>query len=201
MALLSFRGITTRAYRLKASNAAPSISTFAGTSSIRDIAPVAGISRNPYVMEVNPSLPVRTVPEFISDAKENPGKINFGSGGSGAPNHMAAELFKVMTGVNMVHVPYRGEAPALTDLIGGPLQVLFGVLAASSDHIRAGRVRALAVTSATRMAPLPDIPTIGDFVPGYEASQWYGIGAPRNTPVEIIEALNKEFIAGLGDPR
>ncbi len=168
---------------------------------VRDIAPVGGISLNPYILELNPSVPARSVPEFIAYARENPGKINFGSGGIGAPNHMAGELLKVKTQVDMVHVPYRGEASALTDLISGSLQVLFGILAASTEHIRAGRLRALAVTSATRMPALPDIPTISEFVPGYEASQWYGIGAPKDTPVEIIEKLNKEIIAAVHDQK
>jgi tripartite-type tricarboxylate transporter receptor subunit TctC len=150
-------------------------------------------------MEVSPSLPIASVPEFIAYAKANPGKLNFASGGVGAPNHMAGELFKGMTGVDMVHVPYRGEAPALTDLIGGRVQVMFGVIAASIESIRAGRLRALAVTSAKRLAALPDIPTVADFVPGYEASQWYGIGAPKDTPAEIVDRLNAEITAGLSD--
>jgi tripartite-type tricarboxylate transporter receptor subunit TctC len=164
---------------------------------IRDIVPVAGISLNPLVMEVDPSFPAKTVSEFIAYAKANPGRINFASGGVGAPNHMAGELFKSMTGVNMVHVPYRGEAPALIDLIGGRVQVMFGVAAASIESIRAGRIRALGVTSAKRLAALPDVPTVGDFVPGYEASQWYGVGAPRNTPAETVERLNKEITGAL----
>jgi tripartite-type tricarboxylate transporter receptor subunit TctC len=164
---------------------------------IRDIVPVAGISLNPLVMEIEPSFPARTVPEFIAYAKANPGRINFASGGVGAPNHMAGELFKTMTGVDMVHVPYRGEAPALIDLIGGRVQVMFGVAASSIESIRAGRLRALAVTSTRRLAALPDVPTVGDFVPGYEASQWYGVGAPRNTPPAIVERLNVEIAGAL----
>jgi tripartite-type tricarboxylate transporter receptor subunit TctC len=168
---------------------------------IRDIVPVAGISLNPLVMEIDPSFPARTVPEFIAYAKANPGRINFASGGVGAPNHMAGELFKSMTGVNMVHVPYRGEAPALIDLIGGRMQVMFGVAAASIESIRAGRLRALGVTSTKRLAALPDVPTVGDFVPGYEASQWYGLGAPRNTPAETVERLNREITGALADEK
>jgi tripartite-type tricarboxylate transporter receptor subunit TctC len=152
-------------------------------------------------MEINPSLPAKTVPEFITYARNNSDKISFGSGGIGAPNHVAAELFKVNTGINMVHVPYRGEAPALTDLIGGQLQVLFGVVAASIEYIRAGKLRPLAVTSATRMAALSDVPTVGEFIPGYEASQWYGVGAPKDTPFDIIEKLNMEINMGLADAK
>jgi tripartite-type tricarboxylate transporter receptor subunit TctC len=168
---------------------------------IHDIAPVGGLSLNPYVMEINPSLPAKTVPEFITYAKNNPNNISFGSGGIGAPNHVAGELFKVSTGINMVHVPYRGEAPALTDLIGGQLQVLFGVVAASIEYIRAGTLRPLAVTSATRMAALSDVPTVGEFIPGYEASQWYGVGAPKDTPFDIIERLNMEIDISLADAK
>ena len=172
-----------------------------GFDFIRDIVPVAGISLNPLVMEVSPSFPAETVPEFIAYAKANPGTINFSSGGVGAPNHMAGELFKRMTGVDMVHVPYRGEAPALTDLIGGRVQVMFGVVAASIEVIRAGRLRALGVTSTKRLAALPAIPAVADFVPGYEASQWYGVGAPKNTPAEIVERLNAEITAALADQK
>ena len=168
---------------------------------IRDIAPVASIVRAPIVMEVNPSVPAKTVPEFIAYAKANPGKINMASAGIGTPPHVAGELFKMMTGIDMVHVPYRGAAPALTDLLGGQVQVMFGSVPASIEHIRAGKLRALAVTTATRSEALPDIPTVGDFVPGYEASAWYGIGAPRNTPAEIVDKLNKEINAGLADPK
>ena len=155
----------------------------------------------PYVMVVNPSVPAKTVPEFIAYAKANPGKINMASAGNGTPPHVAGELFKMMAGVNMVHVPYRGAAPALTDLLGGQVQVYLGSLPASIEYIRAGKLRALAVTTATRSEGLPDIPTVGDFVPGYEASQWFGVGAPKNTPTEIIDKLNKEINVALADPK
>ena len=168
---------------------------------LRDIAPVAGIIRVPNVMEVNPSLPPKSVSEFIAYAKANPGKVNYASGGNGTAQHLSGELFKMMTGVVMVHVPYRGDAPALTDLIGGQVQVMFGSIPPSVEHIRAGKLRALAVTTATRSEALPDIPTVSDFVPGYEASAWYGIGAPRNTPAEIVDKLNKEINAALSDPK
>jgi tripartite-type tricarboxylate transporter receptor subunit TctC len=168
---------------------------------IRDIAPVASIIRVPHVMQVNPSLPVTTVPEFIAYANANPGKISMGSGGNGSPAHVIGEHFKMMTGVNLVHVPYRGGAPALTDLIGGQIQVAFIDMAGSIEYIRAGKLRALAVTTATRSEALPDIPTIGDFVPGFEASQWVGLGAPKNTRSEIIGKLNTEINAGLVDPK
>src|SRR5215468_4768856 len=161
----------------------------------RDIAPVAGIIREPYVMVVNLSIPSSTVPEFIAYAKANPSKLNMASGGIGTPSHMAGELFKMMTGVEMVHVPYRGVAPALTDLISGQVQVMFGASTSSIGHIKAARVRALAVTTETRSDELPDIPTVGEFLPGYEASIWYGIGAPKNTPVEVIDKLNNEINA------
>jgi tripartite-type tricarboxylate transporter receptor subunit TctC len=168
---------------------------------VRDIAPVAGISRDPYVMVVNPSVPANTVPEFIAYAKANPGKINMGSGGIGVPSHVFGELFEIMAGVNMTHVPYRGAAPALIGLIGGQVQVLFNPLLSSIEYIRAGKLRALAVTSATRQEALADIPTVGDFVPGYEASSWTGIAAPKNTPAEIVDRLNKEINAALADPK
>jgi tripartite-type tricarboxylate transporter receptor subunit TctC len=168
---------------------------------IRDIAPVASIIRVPLVMEVNPSVPVKTVPEFIAYAKANPGKISYASAGIGTPQHVSAELFKMMTGVNMVHVPYRGAAPALMDLIGGQVQVMIDTTPASMAYIRAGRLRPLAVTTATRADVLPDIPTVGDFVPGYEATSWFGVGVPKNTPAEIIEKLNKEINAALADPK
>jgi tripartite-type tricarboxylate transporter receptor subunit TctC len=168
---------------------------------IRDIAPVASIVRVPHVMQVNPSLPVTTVPEFIAYAKANVGKISMGSGGNGSPAHVIGELFKMMTGVNLVHVPYRGGAPALTDLIGGQIQVAFIDMAASIEYIRAGKLRALAVTTATRSEALPDVPTIADLVPGFEASQWVGLGAPTNTPFEIIGKLNSEINATLADPK
>jgi tripartite-type tricarboxylate transporter receptor subunit TctC len=168
---------------------------------IRDIVPVAGIAHSPHVMVLNPSFPVDTVPEFIAYAKANPGKVSMASGGVGSGNHLAGELFKIMGGVNLVHVPYRGEAPALTDLLGGQVQVLFGTPSVMIEYIRASKLRALAVTSATRLSALPEIPTVGDFVPGYEESTWYGIGAPRNTPAEIIGKLNREINAALADPR
>ena len=168
---------------------------------IRDISPVASIMRVPLVMEVNPSVPVKTVPEFIAYAKANPGKINYASAGIGTPQHVSAEMFKMMTGVEMVHVPYRGAAPALTDLIGGQVQVMIDTTPASMAHIRSGRLRPLAVTTATRADVLPDLPTVGDFVPGYEATSWFGIGAPKNTPAEIIEKLNKEINAAIADPK
>jgi tripartite-type tricarboxylate transporter receptor subunit TctC len=169
---------------------------------IRDIAPVAGIVRTPNVMEVNPSLPVRTVPEFIAYAKANPGKINMASGGNGTSQHVAGELFKMMTGIDMLlHVPYRDAPLALTDLIGGQVQVMFDPMPSSIEHIRTGKLRALAVTTAARSDALPEVPTVGDFVPGFEASFWAGVGAPRNTPAEIIDKLNKEINAGLLDAK
>jgi tripartite-type tricarboxylate transporter receptor subunit TctC len=167
---------------------------------IRDIVPVAGIGRAPDVMLVNPSVPAKSVTEFITYAKANPGKINMSSGGIGTLSHVAGELFNMMTGVNLLHVPYRGAAPALTDLIGGQVQLTFADLPSSLEHIKAGKLRALAVTTATRSDVLPDIPTVGDSVPGYEASAWWGLGAPRNTPAEIIEKLNREISAALADP-
>jgi tripartite-type tricarboxylate transporter receptor subunit TctC len=168
---------------------------------IRDIAPVAGIMRSLYVMEVNPSVPVNSVPEFIAYAKDHPGQINMASAGSGTPQHVAGELFKMMTGIEMVHVPYRGSVPALTDLMGGRVQIMFDNMTSSLELIRAGRLRPLAVTTTTRFEALPDIPTVGDFVPGFEASARFGLGAPRNTPVDVIERLNKEVNAGLADPK
>jgi tripartite-type tricarboxylate transporter receptor subunit TctC len=168
---------------------------------IRDIAPVAGIIRGPLVMEVNPSVPARTVPEFITFAKSNPGKVNMASAGNGTPGHMSGELFKMMTGIDLVHVPYRGGAPALTDLLTGQVQVIFDNLPTSIEHIRAGKLRPLAVTTATRSDTLPDLPTVSEFVPGYEVSSWFGIGAPKTTPAEIIESLNSEINAGLADSR
>jgi tripartite-type tricarboxylate transporter receptor subunit TctC len=167
---------------------------------LRDVAPVGSIVRLPLAMMVHPSVPARTVQEFIAYAKAKSGKVSIASGGNGTATHMAGEMFKMMTGVVMVHVPYRGEALAITDLLGGQIQVIFGTLAASIEYIRSGRLRALAVTTATRSAALPDIPTVGEFVPSYEASQWYGIGAPKNTPAEIIDKLNKEINAALVDP-
>jgi tripartite-type tricarboxylate transporter receptor subunit TctC len=168
---------------------------------IRDIAPVGGIMRAPNVMEVNPGVPAKTVPEFIAYARANPGRINFASTGIGTSVHVSGELFKMMTGIDLVHVPYRGASPALVDLLGGQVQVMFDALPSSIEHIRTGKLRALAVTTAMRSEALPSIPTLGEFVPGYEASQWYGIGAPRNTPAEIIDKLNKDINAGLVDPR
>jgi tripartite-type tricarboxylate transporter receptor subunit TctC len=167
---------------------------------VRDIAPVAGIIRVPNVMEVNPAVPVKSVPEFIAYAKDNPGKINVGSGGNGTPAHVSGELFKMMTGIAMVHVPYRGSAPMLTDLLGGQVQVGFEPMPGTIEHIRAGKLRPLAVTTAIRSEALPNIPTVADFVPGYEASAFFGIGAPKNTPTEIVEKLNKEINAALADP-
>jgi tripartite-type tricarboxylate transporter receptor subunit TctC len=168
---------------------------------IRDIAPVASIYRAMGVMEVNPSFPAKTVPEFIAYAKANPGKINMASAGSGGVGHVYGELFKMMAGVDMLHVPYRGNGLALTALFAGEVQVMFDSLATSIEHIRAGKLRALAVTAATRSEALPDTPTVGDFVPGYEASAFQGIGAPKNTPTEIVDQLNKEVNAALADPK
>ena len=167
---------------------------------IHDIAPIAGTSRETAVLTMNPSVPAKTLPEFIAYAKANPGKINMASAGVGSPSHVTGELFKMMTGVNMLHVPYRGSPQAITDLLGGQMQVTFDPLISSIEHIRAGKLRALAVTTATRSQALPDIPAVADFVPGYEATQWNGIGAPRNTPAEIVDKLNKEFNAVLADP-
>jgi tripartite-type tricarboxylate transporter receptor subunit TctC len=166
---------------------------------LRDIAPVAGINRFGNVMEVNPSVPVKTVPEFIAYAKANPGKINFASSGSGSTIHMSGELFKMMTGIDIVHVPYRGGAQALTDLLGGQVQVMFDNVPTSLEHIRSGRLRPLAVTTATRLEALPDVPTVAEYVPGYESSAWYGIGVPKGTPSEIIAILNREINAALAD--
>lgn len=167
---------------------------------IRDIVPISMISQLPLVMEVNLSVQARTVPEFIAYAKSNPGRVNMASGGSGSPSHVVGELFKMMTGVNMLHVPYRGGAPALTDLMGGQVQVMFSPLPESIATIKAGKVRALAMTSAKRSEALPDVPTVGEFVPGFEASTWQGIGAPKYTPAEIVTRLNKEINAALADP-
>ena len=168
---------------------------------IRDIAPVAGIVRVANVMVVHLSVPAKTLPEFIAYAKANPGKINFASPGNGSGSHMSGELFKMMAGVDMVHVPYKGAAPALTDLLGGQVQVMFASLPSAIEFIKAGKLRALAVTTAMRSNALPDIPTVGEFLPGYEASLFYGVGAPKNTPAEIIEKLNREINAGLADPK
>jgi tripartite-type tricarboxylate transporter receptor subunit TctC len=168
---------------------------------IRDIAPVAGITREALVMQVNPGVPAKSIPEFVAYAKTMPGKINMASGGNGAPSHVAGELFKMMTGVDLVHVPYRGAAPALTDLLAGQVQVYFGPMPASIEHIKTGRLRASAVTTETRSQAMPDLPSIGEFLPGYEASTWYGIGAPRDTSTAIIARLNKETNASLVDPK
>jgi tripartite-type tricarboxylate transporter receptor subunit TctC len=166
---------------------------------LRDIAPVAGIMRAPIVMAVNASIPARTVPEFIEYAKANPGKINFASVGTGTGTHIAGELFKMMAGVDMTHVPYRGSAPALTDLLGGQVQVIFDVPVTLVEHIRTGKLRALAVGTASRAEALPDVPSMGDFLPGYEASAWFGVEVPKNTPPEIVDRLNKEINASLAD--
>ena len=168
---------------------------------IRDIAPVAGVMRFPQVLDVNPSVPVKTVPEFIAYAKANPGKLNMGSGGVGSPQHVAGELFKMTTGVNLVHVPYRGGAPAVSDLLGGQLHVIFDALPESIEYIGTGKLRPLAVTTAMRSAVLPDVPTVNEFVTGYEAAGWQVLGAPKNTPMEIVNKLNNEINAGLADAR
>jgi tripartite-type tricarboxylate transporter receptor subunit TctC len=168
---------------------------------IRDIAPVASTVRLPNVMAVNQMVPAKTVPEFIAYAKANPRKLNMASAGNGTSGHVSGELFKMMTGVDMIHVPYRGGPPALTDLLGGQVQVMFDAVTNSIEHIRTGKVRALAVTGAVRSGALPDIPTVGEFVPGYEASLWFGVGAPKDTPAEIINMLNKEINAALADPK
>jgi tripartite-type tricarboxylate transporter receptor subunit TctC len=168
---------------------------------LRDIAPVAGISRELNVMVVHPSFPAKTIPEFVAYAKASPCKINMASSGIGTAVHMAGELFKMMTGVSMVQVHYRGAAPAVTDLLGGQVQVMFASMPSSIEYIRAGKLRALAVTTAARSAALPDIPTVGDFLPGYEASAAYGLGAPKNTPFEIIDKLNREINAAVADPK
>jgi tripartite-type tricarboxylate transporter receptor subunit TctC len=168
---------------------------------IRDIAPVAAIARGPQVLFVNPTVPVRTVPEFIAYAKANPGKLNMASAGIGTPGHLSGELFKMMAGVEMVHVPYRSGAPAQTDLIGGQVQVMFISPVGLIEYVQAGKLRALAVTTTTRSDVLADLPTIGDFVPGYEASAWWGIGAPRNMSAEIVDRLNQAINASLADPK
>ena len=168
---------------------------------VHDVAPVAAISRVPLVVEVNPGVPAKSVPELIAYAKANPGKINYASAGVGTPQHVSGELFKMMTGVVMQHVPYRGSAPALTDLLGGQVQLMIETTPASLEHIRQGRLRALAVTTLTRAEALPDLPTVADFVPGYEAISWYGIVAPKNTPSDVVDKLNKELNAALADPK
>jgi tripartite-type tricarboxylate transporter receptor subunit TctC len=168
---------------------------------IRDIALIAGMVRVANVMEVNPSVPAQTVPEFIAYAKVNPGKLSFASSGKGTSAHVVGELFKMMAGIDLVHVPYRGGAPALIDLLGGQVHVMFDTIPQSIEYIRDGKLRALAVTTATRSEALPDVPTMGDFVPGFEAGSWWGVGAPINTPAEIVDALNREIKAGLADPK
>jgi len=168
---------------------------------LRDIAPVAPIVRFPNIMVVNPSIPSKTLPEFIAYAKTNPGKINMASPGSGSTPHVTGELFKAMTGTNLVHVPYRSVAAVMTDLLSGQVQLYFGTTASSLEYVRAGKLRALAVTIERRLDALPDIPAVAEFVPGYEASAWFGVGTPRNTPVEIIDKLNKEINAGVADPK
>jgi len=168
---------------------------------VRDIAPIICVARLAYVVVVHPSVPATLIPELIAYAKANPGKINYGSAGPGTPQNIACELFKMMTGVNLVHVPYRGGAPATTDLVAGHIQVIFSPVSESIEHIKAGKLRALAVTTATRLDVLPNVPTVADFVPGYEASGFAGIGAPTNTPAEIIDMLNKELNAGLADAK
>ena len=168
---------------------------------IRDIAPVAGIVGVSNVVEIHPSVPAKTLPEFIAYAKANPGKINMGSAGNGSSSHMAGELFKMLAGVNLVHVPYRGQGPAMTDLLGGQLQVIFATTPGTTEYVRIGRLHALAVTTAQRAEALPDVPTVADFVPGYESSQWYGVGAPKGTPTEIVDRLNQEINAALVDSR
>jgi tripartite-type tricarboxylate transporter receptor subunit TctC len=167
----------------------------------RDIAPIASIAREPFAIEVHPSVPVKTVPEFITYVKANPGRINMASAGAGSGNHVAGELFKMMTGVNLAHVPYRGAGPALVDLLSGQVQVMFASMSSSIAYVRAGKLRALAVTIATRSPVLPDLPTVAEFVPGYEFSFWTGVGAPRNTPAEIVDKLNTEVNAALADPK
>ena len=168
-------------------------------NAVRDLVPIAGIYRVPQVMVVNPGFPAKTVSEFISHAKANPGKINFGSGGNGSVAHVTGELFKMMTGTDMQHVPYRGSPQALTDLIGGQVQVMFDNLPSSIEHIRGGRLRALAVSTTTRLESFPDLPTIGETVSGFETSAFAGLGAPKGTPAEIVEKLNREVNAGLAD--
>jgi tripartite-type tricarboxylate transporter receptor subunit TctC len=167
----------------------------------REIAPVGSIARMPNVMEVNPAFPAHTVPEFIAYAKANPDKVNFASGGTGSPTHMVGELFKLMTGIKMVHLPYRGAGPALIDVLGGQVESIFATLPSSIGYIRGGKLRPLAVTLAQRSDALPEVPVMSDFVPGYDAGDWYGIGAPKGTPPEIVERLNQELNAILGDPK
>jgi tripartite-type tricarboxylate transporter receptor subunit TctC len=186
---------------ISGSNAAiiPSLHKTLNFNFIRDIAPIGSIVRVPQLMQVHPSVPAKTVPEFIAHAKANPGKIAMGSGGNGSPAHVIGEYFKLMTGTDLTHVPYRGAAPAVTDLIGGQIQVAFTEMATSLGHVKAGRLRALAVTTSTRAEALPDVPTLSDFIPGFEASQWIGLVAPKDTPPAIIERLNAEINAALRD--
>jgi tripartite-type tricarboxylate transporter receptor subunit TctC len=167
----------------------------------RDIAPIASIMLFPFVMEVHPSVPAKTVPEFMAYAKANPGKLNMASAGTGSATHLTGELFKMMTGLNILHVPYRGAGPALIDMIGGQVQLYFDAIPASIEHIKAGKLRALAVTTVTRSELLPETPPLSDFLPDYDVSGWFGVGAPARTPVEIIDRLNKEINAGLADPK
>jgi tripartite-type tricarboxylate transporter receptor subunit TctC len=192
-------------YTLLVFNAAPLINASLydklNYNFVRDIAPVASVNRMPLVLAVNPSFPAKTFPEFVAYAKANPGSINMASAGNGTPPHVAGELFNMMAGVKLFHVPYRGGGPALIDLLGGQVQVMFTIMLSSIEYIRAGRLRALAVTTATPSDALPDLPTVGDFLPGYEASEWYGIAAPQNTPPEIIDILNQEINEGLADPK
>jgi tripartite-type tricarboxylate transporter receptor subunit TctC len=168
---------------------------------LRDITPVAGVNSVPFILAVHPSFPAKTVSEFIAYAKAHPGRVSMASGGNGTAGHLSGELFKLLAGLNMVHVPYRGEAPALTDMLAGHVQAMFGTMPASIEYVRAGKLRPLAVTSTGRSELLPDLPTVGDSVPGYETSAWQGVGAPKNTPVEIIDKLNKEINAALADPK
>jgi tripartite-type tricarboxylate transporter receptor subunit TctC len=168
---------------------------------LRDIVPVAGIIRFPNVVVVNPSVPVQTIPELIAYAKANPGKLNMASSGNGSTIHMSGELFKMMTGVNMTHIPYRGGGPALTDMVGGQVQVMFDNIPTATEFVRSGQLRGLAVTGAGRSETLADLPTVADFLPGYEAYSWYGVGAPKGTPVEIVEKLNREINAILAEPK
>jgi tripartite-type tricarboxylate transporter receptor subunit TctC len=170
------------------------------TQFLDGIAPVAGLVSAPHVMEVNPDFPVKTVPELIAYAKANPGKLSYGSAGVGTSNHVAVELFKMMAGVDMLHVPYRGTNPAIMDVFGGSIQIVFDILPSSIEYIKAGKLRALAVTGPARMKSLPDVPAAMEFVPGYEASAWFGFGAPKNTSIDIVERLNREINAAFGDP-
>jgi tripartite-type tricarboxylate transporter receptor subunit TctC len=188
---------------ISGSNAAinPSLFKSLNFNFIRDTVPIGSIVRVPQLMQVNPSVPAKSVPEFIAHAKANPGKLAMGSGGNGSPAHVVGEYFKLATGTDLTHVPYRGAAPAVTDLIGGQIQVAFTELATSLGHVKSGRLRALAVTTATRTEALPEVPTLSEFVPGFEASQWVGLVAPKDTPPAIIERLNAEINAGLADPK